>query len=243
MPALAADFATTEEGTGIVHIAPGHGTDDWVLGQANSLEVPETVGEDGCFFDHVALFAGKHVYKVNGEVADTLAQAGALLGRGKLVHRYPHSWRSKAPLIFRNTTQWFISMEETGLRKKALKAIGETRFVPPSGQNRLQGMIEERPDWCVSRQRAWGVPITVFVNKKTGEPLRDQAVLDRIVDAVEAEGADAWFTSDASRFLGNDLNAEDYEQVMDILDVWFDSGSTHSFVLEARGDLQWPASL
>ena len=134
-------------------------------------------------------------------------------------------------------------MEKTGLRDKALKAIEETRFVPPSGKNRLRGMIETRPDWCVSRQRAWGVPITVFVNKETGEPLRDQTVLDRIVEAVEAEGADAWFSSDPSRFLGNDPNADDYEQVMDILDVWFDSGATHTFVLEDRDDLQWPASL
>ena len=243
VPALSAAFATTEEGTGIVHIAPGHGTDDWELGMANGLEVPETVGEDGRFFDHVPLFAGKHVYKVNAEVADEIEKAGGLLARGKLTHRYPHSWRSKAPLIFRNTTQWFISMEKTGLREKALKAIDETRFVPPSGQNRLRGMIETRPDWCVSRQRAWGVPITVFVNKETGEPLRDQAVLDRIVDAVEAEGADAWFSSDPSRFLGPDINADDYEPVMDILDVWFDSGATHTFVLEAREDLKWPASL
>ncbi|MEE8214507.1 MAG: isoleucine--tRNA ligase, partial [Alphaproteobacteria bacterium] len=243
VPALAAGFATTEEGTGIVHIAPGHGSDDWELGTANGIEVPETIGEDGCFFDHVPLFAGKHVYKVNAEVADAIQAAGGLLARGQLVHRYPHSWRSKAPLIFRNTTQWFISMETTGLREKALKAIGETRFVPESGKNRLEGMVETRPDWCVSRQRAWGVPITVFVEKETGEPLRDQAVLDRIIEAVEAEGADAWFTSDPSRFLGNDYKAEDFEPVMDILDVWFDSGATHTFVLEARDDLKWPASL
>ena len=243
VPALAAGFATTEEGTGIVHIAPGHGSDDWELGMANGIEVPETVGEDGCFFDHVALFAGQHVFKVNGEIADAIENAGGLLARGKLTHRYPHSWRSKAPLIFRNTTQWFISMEKTGLRDKALKAIEETRFVPPSGQKRLRDMIETRPDWCVSRQRAWGVPITVFVNKETGEPLRDPAVLERIVEAVEAEGADAWFSSDPSRFLGDDHNAGDYEQVMDILDVWFDSGATHTFVLEDRDDLKWPASL
>ena len=243
VPALPAGFATTEEGTGIVHIAPGHGSDDWELGMAKGIKVPETVGEDGCFFDHVALFAGQHVFKVNGEIADAIEAAGGLLARGQLVHRYPHSWRSKAPLIFRNTTQWFISMETTGLRDKALKAIGETRFVPPSGQKRLQGMIETRPDWCVSRQRAWGVPITVFVNKQTGEPLRDEGVLERIVEAVEAEGADAWFTSDPSRFLGPDHNADDYEQVMDILDVWFDSGATHTFVLEGRDDLKWPASL
>ncbi len=243
VPALAAGFATTEEGTGIVHIAPGHGSDDWELGMANAIEVPETVGEDGCFFDHVPLFAGQHVYKVNDALADTIENAGGLLARGKLTHRYPHSWRSKAPLIFRNTTQWFISMEKTGLRDKALKAIEETRFVPPSGQKRLRDMIETRPDWCVSRQRAWGVPITVFVNKETGEPLRDEDVLERIVEAVEGEGADAWFSSDPSRFLGDDHNAEDYEQVMDILDVWFDSGATHTFVLEHRDDLKWPASL
>ena len=243
VPALAADFATTEEGTGIVHIAPGHGADDWVLGIKNGIEVPQTVGEDGKFFDHVPLVAGWHVYKCNGDVADLLQEAGALMGRGSLVHRYPHSWRSKQPLIFRNTAQWFISMETTGLRDKALKAIDETRFVPASGQNRLRGMIAERPDWVVSRQRAWGVPITVFVNKETGEPLRDQAVMDRVVAAFEEEGADAWFSSPPERFLGNDYNADDFEQVTDILDVWFDSGSTHTFVLEDRPELQWPASL
>jgi len=245
VPALAADFATTEEGTGIVHIAPGHGADDWVLGMSNGIEVPQTVGEDGTYFEHVPLFAGLHVYKCNDHVAEVLKDAGGLLGRGKLVHRYPHSWRSKKPLIFRNTPQWFISMETTGLRDKALKAIDETRFVPASGQNRLRGMIAERPDWVVSRQRAWGVPITVFVNKETGEPLRDQAVQDRIVAAFAEEGADAWFASDPQRFLGNEYDAADFEQVTDILDVWFDSGSTHAFVLEDGPweGLKWPASL
>ncbi|HJO75627.1 MAG TPA: isoleucine--tRNA ligase [Rhodospirillales bacterium] len=243
VPALSADFATTEEGTGIVHIAPGHGADDWILGQANGIDIPQTVGEDGCFYDHVPVFAGKHVYKVNDEVADTLEAAGGLLARGKLSHRYPHSWRSKAPLIFRNTTQWFISMETTDLRDKALNAIDETRFVPDTGKKRLRGMIESRPDWCVSRQRAWGVPIAVFVNKESGEPLRDQGVMGRIIEAFEAEGADAWFASDPSRFLGSGFNADDFDQVTDILDVWFDSGCTHTFVLEGRDDLQWPASL
>jgi len=243
VPALAADFATTEEGTGIVHIAPGHGTDDWVLGRDNNIEIPETVGEDGVFYDHVPLFKGMHVYRCNATVADIISDAGGLLGQGTLVHRYPHSWRSKKPLIYRNTKQWFISMESNGLRKKALKAIDETRFVPASGQKRLRGMIEDRPDWCVSRQRAWGVPITVFVDKKTGQPLRDQSVIDRVVEIFKAEGSDAWFASPAQRFLGDDYNSDDYEQVTDILDVWFDSGSTHAFVLEARDDLKSPASL
>ena len=245
VPALAADFATTDEGTGFVHIAPGHGADDWVLGVANGIEVPHTVGEEGRFFGHVPLFAGMHVYKCNDDVAEIICNAGGLLGKGSLIHRYPHSWRSKQPLIFRNTAQWFISMETTGLRDKALKAIDETRFVPASGQNRLRGMIAERPDWVVSRQRAWGVPITVFVNKETDEPLRDPAVMERVVSTFKEEGADAWFASPPDRFLGNDYSAEDYEQVTDILDVWFDSGSTHAFVLEDGewNDLAWPASL
>ena len=243
VPALAADFATDEEGTGIVHIAPGHGADDWELGRRNGIEPPQTVAEDGTFYDHIPLFAGKHVYKVNDEVAAVLQEAGGLLAKGKLVHRYPHSWRSKAPLIFRNASQWFISMETNGLRDTALSAIDQTRFVPQAGQKRLRSMIEQRPDWCVSRQRAWGVPITVYVSKETGEPLRDQAVQDRISEAVAAEGADAWFDSEDARFLGNDYSIDDYEKVTDILDVWFDSGSTHSFVLEQRPDLQSPASL
>jgi len=245
VPALAAGFATTDEGTGIVHIAPGHGADDWVLGMDNGVEVPQTVSEDGTYFEHVPLFAGQHVYKCNDGVAEVIREAGGLLGEGKLVHRYPHSWRSKKPLIFRNTAQWFISMDKNGLRDTALAAIDDTRFVPASGQKRLRGMIADRPDWVVSRQRAWGVPITVFVNKETGEPLRDQAVLDRVVDIFKEEGSDAWFASDPSRFLGADYKADDFEQVTDILDVWFDSGSTHAFVLEDGpwAGLDWPASL
>ena len=244
VPALSAEFATNDEGTGIVHIAPGHGPDDWELGIANGIEIPQTVSEDGTYFDHIPIFAGMHVYKCNGNVADTLHDTGGLLARGTLVHRYPHSWRSRKPLIFRNTSQWFISMEKNNLRKKALKSIDQTRFVPAKGQNRLRGMVEDRPDWCVSRQRAWGVPITVFVDKATGEPLRDQRVMDRIIEIFLAEGSDAWFASEPQRFLGDDYKADDYEQVTDILDVWFDSGSTHSFVLESdEWELSSPASL
>ena len=251
VPLLAGDFVETGTGTGFVHVAPGHGQDDWELGLKHGIEVPETVGPDGVFYPHVPLFAGKRVLTeagkdgdITGPVITALKDAGALLAKANLKHSYPHSWRSKAPLIFRTTQQWFISMEKTGLRAKALHAIAATRFVPASGQTRLKGMIETRPDWCVSRQRAWGVPIAVFVNKNTGTPLRDPVVLDRIVAAVEKEGADAWFSSPPQRFLGDAYNPADYEQVTDILDVWFESGATHSFVLESGAwNLQWPASL
>ncbi|MHA1598955.1 MAG: isoleucine--tRNA ligase [Alphaproteobacteria bacterium] len=253
VPLLAADFVEIDTGSGFVHIAPGHGADDWELGIANGIAVPDTVQGDGSFFDHVGLFAGVKVmelgtkdkpwFPANKVVTAKLEECGAVLASSKLVHSYPHSWRSKAPLIFRNTPQWFISMEKNGLREKALAAIDDTRFVPAAGRKRLAGMIETRPDWCVSRQRAWGVPITVFVHKKSGEPLRDEAVLQRIVDAVAADGADAWFTSEPSRFLGPDYDPDDFDQVMDILDVWFDSGCSHTFVLEGRDDLTWPASL
>ncbi len=250
VPVLKADYVTDDTGTGFVHIAPGHGADDWKLGMENGIEVPQTVGEDGSFYDFVPLMAGKVVITQDGKEGDAnpsvmreLAIAGKLLAKGSLRHQYPHSWRSKAPLIFRNTAQWFISMESHGLRDVALQAIDDTAFFPKQGKARLHSMIKERPDWCISRQRTWGVPIPVFVNKVTGEPLRDQAVVDRIVAAFREEGADAWFESDPSRFLGNDYKAEDFEQVRDVVDVWFDSGSTHSFVLEAREDQHWPASL
>ena len=250
VPVLAGDFVTMDQGSGFVHIAPGHGEDDWHLGRANGIEVPATVGEDGRFMDHVPLFAGTAVLTPEGKHGDAnkavvaaLADTGGLLGEGRLTHSYPHSWRSKAPLIFRNTSQWFISMETNELRDKALAAIDATRFVPQGGMTRLRSMIEARPDWCVSRQRAWGVPIPVFVHKQSGEVLRDQAVFDRVAEAFSEEGGDAWFASPAERFLGNEYAAEDYEQVSDIVEVWFESGSTHAFVLEQRDDLMWPASL
>jgi isoleucyl-tRNA synthetase len=159
------------------------------------------------------------------------------------VHSYPHSWRSKAPLIFRATPQWFINLDGPGgIRQKAMDAIAKTQFVPEQGRNRLGSMVANRPDWCISRQRAWGVPITVFVDKHTGEPLRDPAIVARIVEAFTTEGADSWYSSPPQRFLGNDKNPDDFEQVMDIVDVWFESGSTHAFTLEDR-NLPWPADL
>ena len=250
VPVLNGDFVTTEQGTGFVHIAPGHGADDYELGSANGIDVPNTVDEDGSYFPHVGLFAGKRVFTPRGKTGDAntavieaMTAAGALLGRGTLVHSYPHSWRSKAPLIFRNTPQWFISMSRNELRAKSLKAIDDTSWFPPAGRNRIRAMIETRPDWCVSRQRAWGVPIAVFVEKKSGQLLRDPDVIERIAQAFEAEGADAWYASDPKRFLGNKYDPAEYDQIRDVVDVWFDSGSTHSFVLEQRPDLKWPASL
>ncbi len=243
VPLLFGDFVTTEAGTGFVHIAPGHGEEDFDLGRANGLPVPETVDDDGTFNPHVPLFAGVHVYKAADPISEALSESGNLLGRGTFLHSYPHSWRSRAPLIFRATPQWFILLDgETPIRERAMAAIAATHFVPNSGRNRIGGMVASRPDWCISRQRAWGVPIAVFVDKRTGEPLRDPEVLARIVEAFAAEGADAWFASPPARFLGPDRNPDHYEQVRDIVDVWFESGSTHAFVLEARG-LPWPADL
>jgi isoleucyl-tRNA synthetase len=253
-PLLSGDFVTDDAGTGFVHIAPSHGEDDWKLGMANGIPVPDTVMPDGTYNPVMPLFAGlsvlakgkdgKYYCPAAKPVMEALKAEGNLLNNGKLVHSYPHSWRSKAPLIFRTTPQWFISMEKNGLRDKAMAAIEETRFVPAAGQRRLASMVETRPDWCVSRQRAWGVPITVFTHKTSGDVLRDQQVQDRIAAAVQTEGADAWYTRPAQDFLGNDYEADDYEKVTDILDVWFDSGSTHSFVLESGlWDMKWPADL
>jgi isoleucyl-tRNA synthetase len=243
VPVLNADFVTTEQGTGLVHIAPSHGEDDFVLGRAAGLEIPETVADDGTLTNRAPGFEGVHVYKAAEPVCAALLAAGMLLARAKLVHSYPHSWRSKAPLIFRATPQWFIRMDgPEDIRGKALQAIAETVFVPDQGRNRIGAMIASRPDWCISRQRAWGVPIPVFVDRATGVPLRDPAVVDRIVAAFREEGADAWYSSSPARFLGNDYDPAAYEQVMDIVDVWFESGSTHVFTLEQRG-LPWPADL
>ncbi|NRP71470.1 Isoleucine--tRNA ligase [Ensifer psoraleae] len=270
VPLLDGDHVTDDAGTGFVHTAPGHGREDfdaW-MDSARALEargissaIPFTVDDAGYFTTDAPGFgpdaeggAGRVIDDkgkkgdANDRVIKALIARHALFARGRLKHSYPHSWRSKKPVIFRNTPQWFVYMDKdfgdgTTLRSRALKAIDGTRFVPGAGQNRLRAMIEQRPDWVLSRQRAWGVPIAIFADDQ-GEILIDDAVNARILEAFEKEGADAWFAEGAKeRFLGNDHDHAKWHQVMDILDVWFDSGSTHTFTLEDRPDLKWPADV
>ena len=270
VPLMAGDHVTDDAGTGFVHTAPGHGREDFDAWMENARDleargissaIPFTVDDAGYFTKDAPGFGpdreggparviddkGKKG-DANQAVITALIEAGRLFARGRLKHTYPHSWRSKKPVIFRNTPQWFVYMDKdlgdgSTLRSRALKAIDDTRFVPSAGQARLRSMIAERPDWVLSRQRAWGVPICVFADAE-GNVLKDEAVNARILEAFEAEGADAWFADGArERFLGNDHDPAKWNQVTDILDVWFDSGSTHAFTLEDRDDLKWPADV
>ena len=243
IPMLEARFVTTEQGTGIVHCAPSHGPDDFNLCLNHGIKAIETVDGDGKYTKNVHLFEGNHIFKSNPIVIEKLKEQKKLLANGELTHSYPHSWRSKAPLVHRATPQWFISMESHKLRETALKALDETTFYPSKGKERLKSMIETRPDWCVSRQRVWGVPLPIFVNKKTKEILVDDEVNENIARIYEKEGSDCWFSDNPQRFLGEKYKSEEYEKLSDIVEVWFDSGSTHSFVLEKREDLKWPASM
>lgn len=264
VPLLDGDHVTDDAGTGFVHTAPSHGREDFDAWTAKAREleargisskIPFPVDDAGFYTADAPGFDGARVMDDNGKKGDAnervikaLIASNTLFARGRLKHSYPHSWRSKKPVIFRNTPQWFVYMDKelgdgTTLRSRSLKAIDDTRFVPATGQNRLRAMIESRPDWVLSRQRAWGVPIAVFADEN-GEVLVDEAVNARILDAFEKEGADAWFAEGAKeRFLGNDHDPAKWTQVMDILDVWFDSGSTHTFTLEDRPDLKWPADV
>ena len=243
IPMLEANFVTIEQGTGIVHCAPSHGPDDFNLCLNNGIKAIETVDGDGKYTKNVSLFEGIHIFKANPIVIEKLKEQKKLLKNSELIHSYPHSWRSKAPLVHRATPQWFISMDSHKLRNKALKAIDETIFYPSKGKERLKSMIETRPDWCVSRQRVWGVPLPIFIDKKTNKILVDDDVFENIAKIYEKEGSDCWFSDDPQKFLGKKYQAENFIKLSDIVEVWFDSGSTHSFVLEKRKDLKWPASM
>jgi len=259
VPLLPGDYVTSDTGTGFVHTAPGHGADDFVLitekypgYAAKNPDAFNIVKEDGSFSAHVPIFAGKRILTpegkdgdANGAVIKALIEAGGLLAKGTLRHSYPHSWRSRAPVIFRATPQWFAAMDKDipgggTLRSRAMQAISDTKWYPASGENRMAGMVKDRPDWVLSRQRAWGVPLAIFVDRKTDQILDDADVNKRITDAFRTEGADAWFNSPPQRFLGNERDPADYEQVRDILDVWFDSGSTHVFTVEQPLEPEWP---
>ena len=242
VPLILGDHVTTEAGTGAVHTAPGHGQDDYIVGNKYGIEVYNPVGSNGVFLADTELFAGLHVNKANDEIIRVLKENNALLKHRKLKHSYPHCWRHKTPIIFRATPQWFISMQQNGLREAAMAAIDETRWMPDWGKARIEKMVETRPDWCISRQRTWGVPITLFVHRETGElHPNTQELIKQAADAIEKEGVDAWFSASAESFLGDE--AADYDKVNDTLDVWFDSGVTHACVLEQRDELSLPADL
>ncbi len=242
VPLILGDHVTLEAGTGAVHTAPAHGVDDYVVGRRYQLKVDNPVGADGRYFDDVELFAGKHVFQANQSVIDTLIERQALVQERRMEHSYPCCWRHKTPIIFRATPQWFISMEKAGLRQQSLIEIAKQEWMPDWGEARIKGMVEGRPDWCISRQRTWGVPLALFVHKQTGELHPDtEQLIELVAKKVEQGGVEAWFEMEASELLGD--NAKVYEKVPDTLDVWFDSGASHFAVLDQRDNLQRPADL
>ncbi|MGV3278585.1 isoleucine--tRNA ligase [Rickettsiales bacterium LUAb2] len=242
--AYVGDFVETTVGSGIVHTAPAYGIDDFNIGKQHSLPSLDVLNDNGTYKDDVVLFAGQHIFKVNPMVIEKLQECNTLLRHDKLKHSYPHSWRSKAPLIYRLTSQWFLNLDHNKVREKAVSAIAnDITFLPKSGENRLMSMVKNRPDWCLSRQRLWGVPMAMFKHKKTEELLKDDEVNQKIIDAFLEEGSDAWYKGDVYRFLTSKYNKDDYIAIHDVIDVWFDSGSTHAFVLRDRAELQAPADL
>ncbi len=242
VPIILGDHVTAEAGTGAVHTAPGHGQDDYTVGLKYQLEVNNPVGVNGCFLPDTEFFSGQSVFKANPNVIELLNENGALLSHVDIQHSYPHCWRHKSPIIFRATPQWFISMDQKGLREAAHKAINDTTWLPDWGQRRIEGMVDGRPDWCVSRQRTWGVPIPLFVHQQTGElHPNTQVLMEQVALQVEELGIDAWFDLDAESLLGDE--AADYDKATDTLDVWFDSGVSHACVLARREYLGLPADL
>lgn len=242
VPVILGDHVNTEAGTGAVHTAPGHGVDDFNVGRTYDLEVYNPVDSDGVYLSDTPLFAGQHVWKANKTVTEALQEAGQLLHHENIRHSYPHCWRHKSPTAFRTTPQWFISMDKEGLRSQALNEIKQVKWIPGWGEERIYKMIENRPEWCISRQRTWGVPITLYVHKQSGELHPDTpAIMAKVADLVEQKGLDIWYDLDDTDLIGSDIN--DYEKVTDVLDVWFDSGVTHYCVLKQNEALQEPADL
>ena len=242
VPILLGEHVTVEAGTGCVHTAPDHGMDDFVVGRKYGLGTLNYIDDNGNYRDFVEFFAGDHVYKVDEKVVALLEEKGHLLHQGKITHSYPHCWRTKTPLIFRATPQWFISMSKKGLLDSVKNTVNQVRWVPDWGKARIDAMLESSPDWCISRQRTWGVPITLFIHKETQElHPRTAELVELVAQKVEAQGIDAWFAMNASELLGDD--AAHYDKVSDTLDVWFDSGVTHFSVLQQRDYLAYPADL
>ena len=242
VPVVLGDHVTVEAGTGAVHTAPGHGQDDYIVGKKYGLPIDNPVGSDGVFLTNTELFAGEHVFNANAHVLEVLENKGKLVHQQAILHSYPHCWRHKTPIIFRATPQWFISMNKNGLREQALSEVKRVDWIPEWGQARIESMIEGRPDWCISRQRTWGVPITFFIHKETRE-LHPQTVelIEQVAKRIEEKGIEAWFELEKEELLG--IEAADYEKMTDTLDVWFDSGVTHACVLDKREQLRFPADL
>ena len=242
VPIILGDHVTLEAGTGAVHTAPGHGQDDYVVGQRYGLEVDNPVGDNGVFLPTTELFAGKHVFAANDAIIEVLKTKAALVHHENLNHSYPHCWRHKTPIIFRATPQWFVSMDGNNLRSTALAEVGKVSWMPDWGEERIKGMIENRPDWCISRQRTWGVPIAVFINRETQELHPETSrLIAEVADRIEQEGIEAWFEMEVADLLGDE--ADQYAKVTDTLDVWFDSGVTHECVLKQDDALSFPADL
>ncbi len=243
VPVILGEHVTTDSGTGAVHTAPGHGQEDFVVGQQYNLEVANPVGANGVYLPDTELFAGQHVFKANASVIDVLTEKGALMHHHALNHSYPHCWRHKTPIIFRATPQWFVSMDQANLRQDSLSEIKKTQWLPEWGESRIANMVEGRPDWCISRQRTWGVPIALFVDKDTGSLHPNTAeLIEQVAAKVEEKGIQAWYDLEVTELLSAE-DAEQYVKVQDTLDVWFDSGVTHACVVDAREELTGPADL
>ena len=242
MPIITGDHVTADSGTGLVHTAPAHGVDDYNIGQKYNLPTDNPVGGTGVYLDTAPVFAGEHIYKAQPKIIETLQASGHLLSHTVITHSYPHCWRHKTPIIFRATPQWFISMDKHGLRQQALDDIKNVIWTPAWGQNRIEAMVSDRPDWCISRQRTWGVPITFFIHKDTSElHPRTSELIEQAAKLIEKGGIEAWFEATAADFLGDE--ADDYHKVTDTLDVWFDSGTTHFAVLDQDDNLTNPADM